>query len=96
MERLLYPAQGAFTISTTWTSTGPFKTQTAAFASATILNDGGAVTREIYVGGGGTLGVIMFDGSTGLFPSVPGGTQFPVRAIALSSQNTATSLVGLY
>lgn len=96
MDNLNGPAKGSFQISTTWTSTGPFKTQTAAFPTAAIAQTQGSVTRAIFVGGAGNLKVIMVDGSTGLFTGVQPGSLLPLRAIALSSGNTATSLSGVY
>lgn len=92
-EPLLYSAEGAFTISTALTSTSPFRESTAVVAGSSIV---ASVTRAIYSGGGGSLAVIMFDGSTGIFPAVPAGSIMEVRAIALSSSNAATSLVGMY
>lgn len=94
-EPLLYSAEGAFTISTTWTSTAPFKEQTAAFISAAVMALN-AVTRSVYSGGGGTLAMIMRDGSTMSLPTFPAGGTIDIRAIALSSSNTATGLVGFY
>lgn len=94
METLVYPAIGAFTISTTWTSTTPFKTQSTSYVSAAAAAMG--ATRSVYVGGAGNLVLIMLDGSTGTFPNVPAGVTISARAIALSSLNAATSLTGLY
>lgn len=79
---LMYPAKGAFSATTT-----VYTSSTIPFAKA---------TREIYVGVTGDLRVIMFDGSTGLFPAVPVGSHLRIRAIALSSLNGAGSITGLY
>lgn len=96
MDPRLWSAKGAFTISTAWTSTTPFKGQSTSYVSSAAINQGAGVTRAIYSGGGGSLAVIMYDGSTGIFPGMPAGGKIEVRAIALSSLNGATSLVGLY
>jgi hypothetical protein len=79
---LVYPGRGAFSIST-----GTYTSSTVPFAKA---------TRSIYVGVTGDLKVIMYDGSTGLFPAAPVGLVLPIRAIALSSGNGAGSLTGIY
>lgn len=96
MDNLNWPAKGSFQISTAWTSTTPFKGQTASFISSDVAQKQGSVTRAVYIGGAGNLKVIMVDGSTGLFSNVVAGSQLPIRAIALSSGNTATSLTGVY
>lgn len=84
---LPYPAKGAFTISTLWVTTAQL---------FTVSSNAGKVARSIYVGGAGTLGLRMLDGSTGIFPGALAGMTYPFRAIGLSTLNTATSLVGVY
>ncbi len=53
--------------------------------------------RAVYVGGGGNLNCINYDGTTVLFTAVPTGTVLPIRPrIIKSTSTTASALVGLY
>lgn len=53
-------------------------------------------TRGIYVGGAGTLAVVMGSGETAIFLGVAGGTVLPLRVREVSATGTtATGLVGL-
>jgi hypothetical protein len=52
-------------------------------------------SRAIYVGGGGTVVAVMYDGSVLTFVGVPTGTLLPIRATAIAT-STATSMVALF
>lgn len=87
---LIYPASGAFTIST-----GVYTSTTVPFLDSTAGGGAAVISRAIYVGVTGDLRVVMYDGSTGLFPATPAGFRHDIRAIALSSANTAGGLTGM-
>lgn len=54
------------------------------------------VTRAIYTGTGGSISVVMRDGATLPFTSVPPGVALPVRANRVNATGTdATGLLGL-
>lgn len=56
----------------------------------------GAVTRALYVGGGGTLSVEMASGEAVSFSGVAGGFVLPVRVRKVKASGTsATGIVGL-
>lgn len=55
------------------------------------------VSRALYIGSGGNVAVIMVDGSTGNFASVPTGAILPVRVSRVTNANTtASSILSLY
>lgn len=54
------------------------------------------VTRAIYVGGAGDLGVITLSGDEVLFVDVPAGTIIPIRATAITDATDATYLVAMW
>ena len=55
-----------------------------------------ALSRAIYVGGGGALAVEMADGSAGVFSALPADMMLPIRARrVLVTGTTATALVAL-
>ena len=59
-------------------------------------NDLSHVTRALYVGGGGSVAVVMASGETVFFADMQAGAVYPIRAIRiLTTGTTATSLVGL-
>lgn len=91
---LTYPAKGSFPISTAWTSTSPWAGSGFLSLGSTAL--GGKATRAISVGVTGNLQVIMLDGSTGIIAAPIAGVMYPIRAIGLSSANTATGIQGWY
>ena len=55
------------------------------------------ITRGLYVGGTGDVAVLMADGVSCIFESVPAGFILPVRCTKLLSTGTsATKVVALY
>lgn len=67
---------------------------------AITANDGtdlAAETRAIYVGGAGTLALVLASGDAVTFTGLTAGTLLPVRAIRVKATGTsATQLVGLH
>lgn len=67
---------------------------------AIAANDGtdlGDETRAIYIGGGGSLSVVLSSGDEVTFAGLPAGTLLPVRAIRVKATGTtATLLLGLH
>jgi len=56
-----------------------------------------AVTRALWVGGGGDLAVRMQDGTALVLGGVPGGTLLPIRVARVrATGTTATRIVGLW
>lgn len=56
-------------------------------------NELSSYSRALYVGGSGNLTVVMADGSTVLFNSVPAGTLLPIRCKIVKSTGTAATLI---
>jgi hypothetical protein len=52
-------------------------------------------TRYIYVGGAGSLNVVMASGGTVQFAGVPVGAVLPIRVQSVLSTSSASNLVGL-
>lgn len=54
-------------------------------------------TRAIYVGTGGDVAVVMYDGTVVTLVGVPSGSFLPVRALRVNDASTdAEDMVGLY
>ena len=53
-------------------------------------------TRGVYVGGAGTLVVVMRSGSTVTIPAVAAGVMLPIQASQIKAATTATSITALY
>lgn len=53
-------------------------------------------SRGIYVGGGGTLGCTMVNGTTATFVGLVAGQVYPFRITLASTLTTATNLWSLY
>ena len=72
----------------------------AAHGFAITANDGADLpseTRAIYVGGAGSLAVVLVSGDAVTFAGLTAGTVLPVRAVRVKATGTsATQLVGLY
>lgn len=51
------------------------------------------VTRWVYVGGTGTLTVIMADGTTCEFQGIPAGTLLPIRVSQVKATGTSATLI---
>jgi hypothetical protein len=73
----------------------PFQNAAAVTPSNSVAL--AATTRALYVGGAGTLTVIMAAGQTVEFLAVPAGTTLPIAATQVMSTGTsATSIVALW
>lgn len=58
---------------------------------------GGLVFRGLWVGGAGDVSIVMADGNTAVFKSVPAGTLLPVMSSQVTTVNTtATNMLALY
>jgi hypothetical protein len=83
------------------TATNEFATHAsfdAPFTRASVItphdtNEIAYVTRGVYVGGAGTLTVVMQDGSTCLFSGIPAGTVLPIRVKIIKSTGTTATLI---
>lgn len=51
------------------------------------------VTRWVYVGGTGTLTVIMNDGTTAEFQGIPAGALLPIRVSQVKATGTSATLI---
>jgi hypothetical protein len=59
-------------------------------------NDLPETTRALYVGGGGTIALVLASGATITLSGVPSGALLPIRACrVLATGTTATAMVGL-
>lgn len=67
-----------------------------AFAITPGETDLTIYTRAIYVGGAGNLKCTLIEGSAVTFYSVPAGTVLSIRVKNVSSDSTASNLIGLY
>jgi len=70
----------------------------SAFAAAAISPNDSTnipVTAGIYVGGAGSVVVVM-NGATVTFVGVPAGAILPIRATRVTTASTATNMVALY
>lgn len=78
--------------------------QPSAYWAAITPHDSNALAqhqgkdvRAIYVGAGGNITCINYNGTTVLFTAVPTGTILPIRPRIVKSTGTAASaLIGLY
>jgi hypothetical protein len=50
----------------------------------------------LYIGGAGDVAVVMFDGQTVTFSSVPGGSILPVRVTKVLAATDATNIIACY
>lgn len=65
--------------------------------TANDADDLAAETRAIYVGGAGSLALVLASGDEVTFTGLTAGTFLPVRAVRVKTTGTsATQLVGLY
>jgi hypothetical protein len=74
-------------------------TVTAHGAEPVIPNDTTEipVTRALYTGSGGNIGVTMADGQVVTFTGVPGGAVMPIQVSkVMVTGTTATTMVALY
>lgn len=70
----------------------------AVWAKAVVLSNtpDTIAARGYYVGTGGDVYVLMGDGTTVTFSSVPGGTILPVRGMGCGTSTTASNIVAMY
>ena len=82
------------------TNLKPENTAPAEGAAAVTPNDSTDLTtlsRALYVGSGGSIAVVVADGSTVTFVGVLSGSVLPVRVSrVLATGTTATNIVALY
>lgn len=79
--------------------TGVGDTHPASHAEAVTPSDTVdlvVVSRALWIGGAGTITVILLSGATVLFSGIPAGTLLPLRVSRVKSTGTtATLIVGL-
>lgn len=71
----------------------------ASLAAAVTPSDTTSFTvqpRALYVGTGGSVSVLLEDGTTVVFSNVPDGSILPVRAMRVNSATTASNILALY
>lgn len=65
-------------------------------AKTVTTNAAIATTRGLYIGGAGNVSVVMSDGTTAVFNSVPAGTTLKIAVQQVNSASTATNILALY
>lgn len=79
------------------TNSQDFPASSAAAVTPNDSADLGFVTRAVWVGGAGTLNVVMADGQTVPIVGILAGTLLPIRvARVLNTSTTATNIVALW
>ena len=68
----------------------------SAFAITPGDEEFSVVTRGVFVGGAGSVvAQLVGDSATVTFAGVPAGAVLPIRAVKVTADSTATSMVGL-
>lgn len=63
----------------------------AEVVTASDTTELSSVSRALYVGTGGTISVLMNDGTTAVFKNVPSGSILPIRIRRVNSTGTVTA-----
>lgn len=73
------------------------KSDSTVFPALATAGSSIAITKAVYVGGGGDMNVVMSGGQTVLFSAVPTGALLPISVKQILSTNTtATLMLGIW